>query len=175
MDQHFIEAARALKAGSRYVFVVGNSQTRSDVVPVHEALVQLAATAGFELERAFGYRIRRHYMKFPRRGRGGIILIDWVLVLRKQASANQARTPPLRWVTLAPNTVADWHRDRAQRDSSQSTNSSVQRSDGLPWRIMPKPCPPRAKTWSSTDVPPPTSRGGHLRRSCAAGHRRRRR
>ena len=106
MDQHFIEAARALKAGSRYVFVVGNSQTRSDVVPVHEALVQLAATAGFELERAFGYRIRRHYMKFPRRGRGGIILIDWVLVLRKQASANQARTPPLRWVTLAPNAVA---------------------------------------------------------------------
>ena len=106
MDQHFIEAARALKAGSRYVVVVGNSQTRSDVVPVHEALVQLAATAGFELERAFGYRIRRHYMKFPRRGRGGIILIDWVLVLRKQASAKQAGTPPLRWVTLAPNAVA---------------------------------------------------------------------
>ncbi len=68
--------------------------------------MQLAAAAGFELERAFGYRIRRHYMKFPRHGRGGIILIDWVLVLRKQASANQAATPPLRWVTLAPDAVA---------------------------------------------------------------------
>ena len=106
LERHFVEVARTLKAGSRYVFVVGNSQTRSDVVPVHEALVQLAAAAGFELERAFGYRIRRHYMKFPRRGRGGIILIDWVLVLRKQASANQAATPPLRWVTLAPDAVA---------------------------------------------------------------------
>ena len=41
-----------------------------------------AAAAGLELEKAFAYRIRRHYMKFPRSGRGGIILLDWVLVLR---------------------------------------------------------------------------------------------
>ncbi len=106
MNQHFHEIARALKPGARYVFVVGNSQSLLDVLPLHEAFVQLAASAGLELERAFGYRIRRHYMKFPRSGRGGIILIDWVLVLRKQKSEKKAGTLPLRWVTLAPNAVA---------------------------------------------------------------------
>lgn len=106
MGQHFDEVTRTLKPGARYVFVVGNSQTRLDVVPLHEALVQLAAAAGLELERAFGYRIRRHYMKFPRNGRGGIILIDWVLVLRKQQSRKKAGTLPLQWLALAPSAVA---------------------------------------------------------------------
>src|SRR5581483_3854312 len=82
MERHLAEMARVLKPGARYVFVVGNSQTRLDMVPLHDALVRLAAGAGLGLERAFGYRIRRHYMKFPRAGRGGIILIDWVLVFR---------------------------------------------------------------------------------------------
>src|SRR5581483_6954907 len=105
MERHFAEMARVLKPGARYVFVVGNSQTRADMVPLHDALVRLAAGAGLGLERAFGYRIRRHYMKFPRAGRGGIILIDWVLVLRRQA----ATTPeplPRHWLTLAPGAVA---------------------------------------------------------------------
>jgi len=106
MARHFVEVARTLAGGSRYVFVVGNSQTRHDVVPLHDALVQLAAAAGLDLERAFGYRIRRHYMKFPRRGRGGIILIDWVLVLRKRECPTKADALPLRWLTLAPDAVA---------------------------------------------------------------------
>jgi DNA modification methylase len=106
MERHFHEMARVLKPGARFVFVVGNSQTVNDVVPLHESLVRLAAAAGLSLERAFGYRIRRHYMKFPRSGRGGIILIDWVLVLRKQASAGGPGPLPLHWVTLAPEAVA---------------------------------------------------------------------
>jgi SAM-dependent methyltransferase len=106
MERHFHEMARVLRPGARFVFVVGNSQTVSDVVPLHESLVRLAAAAGLSLERAFGYRIRRHYMKFPRNGRGGIILIDWVLVLRKQASADGPGPLPLHWVTLAPEAVA---------------------------------------------------------------------
>ena len=108
MARHFAELARTLRPGGRYVCVVGNSQTRLDMVPLHDALVRLAADAGLSLERAFGYRIRRHYMKFPRRGRGGIILIDWVLVFRKRASASAAPPPalPRHWVTLAPEAVA---------------------------------------------------------------------
>lgn len=106
MERHFCEMARVLKPGARYVFVVGNSQTTSGVVPLHDALVRLAASAGLNVERAFGYRIRRHYMKFPRNGRGGIILIDWVLVLRKQASPSGPEALPLHWVTLAPEAVA---------------------------------------------------------------------
>lgn len=106
MERHFAEMARALKPGAGYVFVVGNSQTLVGVVPLHDALVRLAASAGLGLERAFGYRIRRHYMKFPRNGRGGIILIDWVLVFRKQRSAEPPEPLPLPWVTLAPEAVA---------------------------------------------------------------------
>jgi SAM-dependent methyltransferase len=106
MARHFAEMARVLKPGGRYVLVVGNSQTRLDMVPLHDALVRLAAAAGLGLERAFGYRIRRHYMKFPRAGRGGIIVLDWVLVLRRQEAATAAGPLPRHWLTLAPGAVA---------------------------------------------------------------------
>jgi hypothetical protein len=106
MELHFAEMARCLKPGARYTFVIGNSQTLVNMVPLHDALVRLAAGAGLSLERAFGYRIRRHYMKFPRRGRGGIILIDWVLVFRKQAVVAPPAPLPRYWVTLAPEAVA---------------------------------------------------------------------
>lgn len=106
MERHFAEIARCLKPGARYVFVVGNSQTLVDMLPLHDALVRLAAGAGLGLERAFGYRIRRHYMKFPRHGRGGIILLDWVLVLRRQPVVAPPTPLPRHWVTLAPEAVA---------------------------------------------------------------------
>lgn len=83
MDLHFSEMARVLKEGARYVFVVGNSGTKVGPLPIHRALIGLAQTHGLGLEHAFGYRLRRHYMKFPRAGRGGIILVDWVLTVRK--------------------------------------------------------------------------------------------
>jgi hypothetical protein len=106
MGRHFDEMARCMKDGARYVFVVGNSQTRSNPLPVHEALIRQAAESGLVLERSFGYRVRRHYMKFPRAGRGGIILVDWVLVLRKQAGATAVQPRRLPWVTLPPGSVA---------------------------------------------------------------------
>ncbi len=106
MERHFVEVARCLKPGARYAFVVGNSQSLVDVVPLHDALVRLASCAGLHLERAFGYRIRRHYMRFPRGGKGGIILIDWILVFRKQRMCQEYRPLPLPWVTLDPRAVA---------------------------------------------------------------------
>jgi hypothetical protein len=49
-------------------------------------------------------------MKFPRNGRGGIILIDWVLIFRKpppgEAAGGPAAPLPRHWVTLAPEAVA---------------------------------------------------------------------
>ncbi|MFV8228675.1 hypothetical protein [Mycolicibacterium fortuitum] len=107
MDTHLAEAARCLKDGGRYVLVIGNSQTRSGMLPVHEVIVKLAASHGLVLERSFGYRVRRHYMKFPRSGRGGIILIDWVLTLRKQPDMKAGRLPRSTWVSLPPSSVAN--------------------------------------------------------------------
>ncbi|HVW30913.1 MAG TPA: DNA methyltransferase [Acidimicrobiia bacterium] len=106
MERHFAELGRVLRPGARAVFVVGNSATLADLVPVHDCLARLAAGAGLSLERAFGYRIRRHYMKFPRRGRGGIILIDWVLVFRRTGAATAPAPLPRYWMTLRPGAVA---------------------------------------------------------------------
>jgi hypothetical protein len=83
MMAHFASAANVLKPGSRYVLVIGNSQTQKGLLPIHDALIRFAADGGLAFEKAFAYRIRRHYMRFPRKGRGGIILMDWVVVLRK--------------------------------------------------------------------------------------------
>lgn len=78
------------------------------MVPIHDALIRLAAESGLEIERAFGYRVRRHYMKFPRKGRGGIILIDWVLVLRKvDRPIGTPRRLPLLWAMLPSGAVAN--------------------------------------------------------------------
>lgn len=108
MDKHFAEAGRALRVGGRYVLVIGNSQTRSSILPVHDCLARLAAGRGLQIERAFAYRVRRHYMKFPRRGRGGIILIDWVIVMRRvQRNARVPDRLPLPWVTLGRRAVAN--------------------------------------------------------------------
>lgn len=107
MAQHFREANRVLRADGRYVLVVGNSQTQSGILPVHDCLIRLAAQQGLRLEKAFGYRVRRHYMKFPRAGRGGIILIDWVIVLQKASGdASPPARLPLPWITLSADAVA---------------------------------------------------------------------
>lgn len=109
MQKHFIEAARVMKDGARYVLVVGNSQASTGVLPVHDCLLRLAKTAGLHLEKAFAYRIRRHYMKFPRKGRGGIILMDWVITLRKtdQAILEVEDRLPLPHMTIGADEVAN--------------------------------------------------------------------
>ncbi|MGQ9266437.1 DNA methyltransferase [Klebsiella pneumoniae] len=109
MQKHFIEAARVMKDGARYVLVIGNSQASTGILPVHDCLLRLAKTAGLHLEKAFAYRIRRHYMKFPRKGRGGIILMDWVITLRKSDNAliEEEDRLPLPHVTIGANEVAN--------------------------------------------------------------------
>jgi DNA modification methylase len=82
MARHFKSAARVMKKDAPYVLVIGNSKTGRGVLPIHDSLIRLAADSGFAFQKAFAYRIRRHYMKFPRAGRGGIITMDWVIVLK---------------------------------------------------------------------------------------------
>lgn len=109
MAKHFKEASRVLRWSGRYVLVIGNSQTRSSILPVHDCLIWLASQEGLVLEKAFGYRVRRHYMKFPRAGKGGIILIDWVIVLRKNGGTGvdvRSSFLPLPWITLGADAVA---------------------------------------------------------------------
>ncbi|WP_252106992.1 MULTISPECIES: DNA methyltransferase [unclassified Halomonas] len=109
MQSHFFEAARVMKEEGRYVLVVGNSEAAKGILPVHDCLLRLAKMAGLHLEKAFAYRIRRHYMKFPRKGRGGIILMDWVITLKKtkhEIPDNEDRLP-LPHVTIGADEVAN--------------------------------------------------------------------
>lgn len=108
MGRHFRSAAQALKRDGYYFLIIGNSQTRKGVLPIHDSLIRLAVDAGFSFEKAFAYRIRRHYMKFPRAGKGGIITMDWVIALRN----TQKRGPyperlPLPTFTLRDDEVAN--------------------------------------------------------------------
>jgi hypothetical protein len=109
MRMHFQEAARVMKDDARYVLVIGNSQVAAGIIPVHDCLLRLAKSAGLHLEKAFAYRIRRHYMKFPRKGRGGIILMDWVITLRKTDHAILAIEDrlPLPNITIGHDEVAN--------------------------------------------------------------------
>ena len=59
-------------------------------------------------DNAFAYRIRRHYMKFPRGGRGGIITMDWIIVLKNtQGRIHYPARLPLPNVTLRADEVAN--------------------------------------------------------------------
>jgi DNA modification methylase len=108
MEEHFKEASRVLKPNGRYVLVVGNSQSANGIMPVHDCLTKLAAQFNLKIEKAFAYRIRRHYMKFPRKGRGGIILMDWVIVLKqtKRKLKNEGQPLPIPNISIGNHEVA---------------------------------------------------------------------
>lgn len=108
MAKHFVSAAKVMKPNAYYVLVIGNSQTKKGVLPIHDSLIRLAADAGLAFEKAFAYRVRRHYMKFPRAGRGGIITMDWVIALRNtQQRAPYPERLPLPDFTLGHDEVSN--------------------------------------------------------------------
>jgi DNA methylase len=108
MAKHFASAAKVMKPKARYVLVIGNSQTKQGVLPIHDSLIRLAADANLAFEKAFAYRIRRHYMKFPRKGRGGIITMDWVITMKKtNGPASYPDRLPLPDFTLRDDEVAN--------------------------------------------------------------------
>ena len=79
MEKHFAEMAKCLESGTHYVVVVGDSNVSDVFFDTAEFLVELANRNGFQLVNKWGYKIKNRYMRFDRKGRGGIIEIDWVL------------------------------------------------------------------------------------------------
>jgi hypothetical protein len=79
---HFRNMSRILRPGASYVYVVGNSTLAGVSVPTHRLVAACARASGFELSVCFGYEIQNKHMRFPRGGRGGQVVHDWVLVLR---------------------------------------------------------------------------------------------
>lgn len=79
MEKHFSEMAKRLNKGTHYVMVVGNSSVSDISFDTAGFLIDIAERNGFKATNKWGYKIKNRYMRFDRKGRGGIIDIDWVL------------------------------------------------------------------------------------------------
>ena len=83
MENHFSEMSKCLKKGTHYVFVVGDSNVSDVFFNTAEFLTKIAERNGFKTINKWGYKIKNRFMRFDRKGRGGIIEIDWVLDFEK--------------------------------------------------------------------------------------------
>lgn len=79
MERHFAEMANCLVRNTHYVMVVGDSNVSDIFIDTTDFLKEIAERNGFRLINKWGYKIKNRYMRFDRKGRGGIIEIDWVL------------------------------------------------------------------------------------------------
>ena len=82
MEKHFVEISKCLKQNAHYVMVVGDSRVSDIYFDTAEFLAIIAERNGFKLVNKWGYKIKNRFMRFDRKGRGGIIDIDWVLELK---------------------------------------------------------------------------------------------
>lgn len=83
MENHFSEMSKCLKKGTHYVFVVGDSNVSDVFFNTAAFLTKIAERNGFKTINKWGYKIKNRFMRFDRKGRGGIIEIDWVLDFEK--------------------------------------------------------------------------------------------
>ncbi len=83
MEKHFVEISKCLDKGRHYIMVVGDSSVSNIFFNTSDFLIKIAERNGFRITNKWGYKIKNRYMRFDRKGRGGIIDIDWVLDLVK--------------------------------------------------------------------------------------------
>jgi DNA modification methylase len=79
MEKHFSQISRCLENGTHYVLVVGDSNVSDVFFDTALFLIEIAERNGFKITNKWGYKIKNRFMRFDRKGRGGIIEIDWVL------------------------------------------------------------------------------------------------
>lgn len=79
MEKHFLEMSKCLTTGTHYVLVVGDSNVSDVFFDTASFLTEIAERNGFRIANKWGYKIKNRFMRFDRKGRGGIIEIDWVL------------------------------------------------------------------------------------------------
>lgn len=83
MEKHFAEISKCLNKKTHYVMVVGDSNVSDVFFDTAEFLINIAKRNGFRITNRWGYKIKNRFMRFDRKGRGGIIEIDWVLDFEK--------------------------------------------------------------------------------------------
>ena len=83
MGKHFVEMSKSLNKKIHYVMVVGDSNVSDIYIDTADFLIDIAERSGFRISNKWGYIIKNRFMRFDRKGRGGIIKIDWVLDFEK--------------------------------------------------------------------------------------------
>ena len=83
MEQNLRSVYRQMNAGGTYIIVIGNSTIRNVNVESWKVLEEIATPLGFRTVQYFNYIIQNPYIRIPRKGRGGKISRDYVLVLEK--------------------------------------------------------------------------------------------
>ncbi len=76
---------RQMHAGGKYIIVIGNSTIRKVNVESWKVIEEIANKMGFQTIQYFNYIIQNPYIRIPRKGKGGKISRDYVLVLEKGA------------------------------------------------------------------------------------------
>ena len=79
MGKHFEEMSKCLTGGIHYIMVVGDSNVSDVFFDTADFLIDIGLRNGFTITNKWGYKIKNRFMRFDRKGRGGIIEIDWVL------------------------------------------------------------------------------------------------
>jgi len=84
MRQVMREIHRVLKKRGRFILVVGDNTISGLKVNNHAILTDIAKAVGFEVETILVDKIRSRGMITKRHETGGLVLDDWVIVLRKE-------------------------------------------------------------------------------------------
>jgi DNA modification methylase len=83
LKQNFKEVKRILVKEGKYVVVIGNNRMVGLEVPNNIFIKNLGESVGFEVIEEFSYVIKNRMLRIPRKGRGGDIGIDYIIVFKK--------------------------------------------------------------------------------------------
>lgn len=84
MEKNIIKVKKHLKKGGIYIIVIGNNSVMNLKIPISYYLVTIAENNGFQLYNRFSYLIKDRHLIIPRKGNGGFIKKDWIVILEKQ-------------------------------------------------------------------------------------------
>lgn len=83
MYKNLSQVYQNLSTNGHYIIVIGNSNIRKVNIESWKVLKELALDIGYAAEMDFNYVIQNPYLRIPRKGRGGKINNDYILVLSK--------------------------------------------------------------------------------------------
>lgn len=83
MKRNMLQVKECLKSNGYYCIVIGNSTIRKIEIESWKVLRDIGEKIGYEVDTYFNYEIRNPYINIPRKGKGGKISKDYVIVLKR--------------------------------------------------------------------------------------------